>query len=298
MMPACATFVAARVLVAAVTVAPMPARIVVVTEGGVEAYAEAVEGISARLGGAARVIDIRAPRAAADLSEAMQSRDTQWIIAVGSRALAEVESRKCGLPVISTMMLRGAAADVAAQVDLDLPLAVQLGAIRGLLPRASRIGMIRNPARSRAGADVLESQARKEGYTAVVEDCDGPARLLRVLASLRNRIDVLLCFPDPDLYNGATIPPLVMAAIEYRLPVFGFSAAFVHAGAAAGVYPDYRAMGWQTADLALRLQKGDLKTEATPVEEFPSKERVAVNQRILRLLGLDFRVPAGVEVFR
>jgi len=298
MIRGCAAFVAARALLAAVIVPPLPARIVVVTESGVEAFVEAVDGLTARLGAEARVIDIHASRARAELTEALQNRDTQLIVAVGGRALAEVQLRKPGQPVISTMMLRGAAADVAGQVYLDVPLGMQLEAIRSLLPRASRIGMIRNPARSRANAEILESVARKEGYTAVVEDCDGPARLLKLLASLRNRIDVLLCFPDGDLYNPVTIPPLVMAAIEYRLPVFGFSAAFVHAGAAAGVYPDYRALGWQTGELASRLQKSDARSDPSPVEESPSKVCVAVNQRILRLLGLDFRLGTAVEVFR
>ena len=92
------------------------------------------------------------------------------------------------------------------------------------------------------------------------------------------------------------IPPLVMASLEYRLPIVGFSPAFVHAGAAVGVYADYRAVGRQTAELALRAQHHEFRGEGS--EESPSKVRVAVNQRIARLLGLDFHLDAGVEVFR
>jgi ABC-type uncharacterized transport system substrate-binding protein len=215
---------------------------------------------------------------------------------VGSRAFAEVSSRKPAAPIVATMMLRGSAVDTAAQLNLDLPLSVQLGVLRGLMPRASRIGILRNPARSRYSAEQLENQARREGYAAVVEDCSSPAKLLKVVASLRTRVDVLVCFPDPDLYNPVTIQPLVMEAIEYRLPVFGFSPAFVRAGAAAGVYPDYHAMGRQTAELAMRVLRGASKAE-TP-EDYPSKVKVAVNQRVMRLLGLDFHLDPAVEVFR
>ena len=74
---------------------------------------------------------------------------------------------------------------------------------------------------------------------------------------MKGKVDFLLCFPDPDLYNPVTIKPLVMASLEGRLPLVGFSPAFVRAGAAAGIYPDYRETGRQTAEMAQRLLHGD-----------------------------------------
>ena len=293
----CFLLIAARMLLASGIVHPLPGSVLVVTESGVAAFADAVDGLTGVLGATTRVIDIQSVRSAAGLAEALRSRDTQLVIAVGSRAFAEVQSRKSAVPVVSTMMLHGAAMDAAGQMNVDLPLNLQFAAVRTLLPRVSRVGIIRNPAHTRLTHELLETQARKEGYTAVVEECDSPAKLLKTVASLRNRADLLLCLPDPDLYNSVTIQPLVMAAIEYRLPVFGFSPAFVRAGAAAGVYPDYRALGRQTAELVLRLLKNESKPEG-PLEEYPSKVQIAVNQRVVRLLGLDFHLPNGVEVFR
>jgi ABC-type uncharacterized transport system substrate-binding protein len=156
------------------------------------------------------------------------------------------------------------------------------------------VGVIRNPERSRFSTEALEILGRKEGFTLVVADCDGPGRLLKMVSSLKGKVDFLLCLPDPDLYNAVTIQPLVLAAIEYRLPIVGFSPAFVRAGAAAGVYPDYRALGRQAAEMALRIERG----EGSGGEEYPFRLQVAVNQRVTRLLGLDLRIPPGTEVFR
>jgi ABC-type uncharacterized transport system substrate-binding protein len=285
----------ARILLAAVMVKPAPPAVVVVTESGVPAYGDAMEGLIAGLGAnAGRIVDVRAATASADLAHALEARDTRLVVAVGSRALAELQARKTGLPVVATMVLRGPQPDGAGQVDLDVPLGAQLAAVRAMLPWAQRVGIIRNPARSRYAADALESQGRKEGYTLAVADCDGPGRLLKVVASLRGKVDFLLCFPDPDLYNAVTIQPLVLAAIEYRLPIVGFSPGFVRAGAAAAVYADYRALGRQTAEMALRLYRG----EASGGEEFPARLQVAVNQRVTRLLGLDLKIPACAEIFR
>jgi ABC-type uncharacterized transport system substrate-binding protein len=285
----------ARILLAAVMVKPAPPAVVVVTESGVPAYGDAMEGLIAGLGAnAGRIVDVRAATASADLARALEARDTRLVVAVGSRALAELQVRKTGLPIVASMVLRGLQPDGAGQVDLDVPLSAQLAAVRALLPGALRVGIIRNPARSRYAAEALESQGRKEGYTLVVADCDGPGRLLKVVASLRGKVDFLLCFPDADLYNAVTIQPLVLAAIEYRLPIVGFSPGFVRAGAAAGVYADYRALGRQTAEMALRLHRG----EASGGEESPVRLQVAVNQRVTRLLGLDLKIPAGAEIFR
>jgi ABC-type uncharacterized transport system substrate-binding protein len=285
----------ARMLLAAAIVEPVPGSVVVVAESGVPAYGEAVEGLTGGLGqGVARVVDIRSPSGGGDLTRSLEARETRVVVAVGSRALAELRARRTALPVVATMVLRGPQPEGAGQIDLDVPLGAQLAAVRALLPRAPRAGIIRNPDRSRYTAEALENQGRKEGYTLVVADCDGPGHLLKVVGSLKGKVDFLLCLPDPDLYNAVTIQPLVLAAIEYRLPIVGFSPAFVRAGAAAGVYPDYRTLGRQAAEMALRIERG----ESSGGEEYPSRLQIAVNQRVTRLLGLDLRIPAGAEVFR
>jgi ABC-type uncharacterized transport system substrate-binding protein len=69
----------------------------------------------------------------------------------------------------------------------------------------------------------------------------------------------------------------------------------VRAGAAAGIYPDYRENGRQAAEMALRTLRG----EDHPAEAAPVKLQLAVNLRVAHLMGVDFqtaRLP--VEVFR
>jgi putative tryptophan/tyrosine transport system substrate-binding protein len=288
------TWVLAPVLLAVTSMPQGNAAIVVAYESGVDAYTEALEGMGSALGSNSfRLVDMQA--AGADLTRSLTARDVQLVIAVGSRALAEVQARKLGVPTIATMVLHGGEGDVSARVDLDIPLSTQLQAIRSLWPNHWRVGIIRNPARSRYSAEALEARARKEGFTVLVVDCDGPARLLKAVASMKGKVDFLLCFPDPDLYNPVTIKPLVMASIEGRLPIVGFSPAFVRAGAAAGIYPDYRETGRQTAEMAQRILRG----EERGAEEGPRKIRMALNQRVTRLLGVDFHADGlPVEVFR
>ncbi|MBZ5727316.1 MAG: hypothetical protein LAP87_20245 [Acidobacteriia bacterium] len=283
------------VLLATASPAAAPGDILVAYESGVDAYAEALQGLSAVLGpNAFRALDLRAGNH--DLGQALAARDIRLVVAVGSRALAEVQSHHGAAPVIATMVLRPGEADASGgHVDLDLPLSAQLQAMRALLPQRLRVGILRNPARSRYSAEALEARARKEGYAAIVVDCGGPGSLLKAVGSLKGKVDFLLCFPDPDLYNPVTIKPLLVATLEDRLPIVGFSPAFVRAGAAAGIYPDYRETGRQTGEMALRVLRG----EDRGASEGPRKIHIAVNQRVARLLGVDFRTGAlPVEVLR
>jgi ABC-type uncharacterized transport system substrate-binding protein len=272
--------------------------VLVVSESGVEAYGETLAGVSAVLpAGTFQMVDTADKTFEHDLAGALQNKEFRVAIAVGSRALAAMRTHPAPLPVVSAMVLHpGDAGPGISRVDLDIPLAAQLAAMRSLWPGRTRAGIIRNPAQSGYAADALGAVARKEGFSLLIVECDGPAHLLKALAAMRNKVDFVLCFPDPDLYNAVTIKPLVMASLEQRLPLVGFSPAFVRAGAAAGIFPDYADLGRQTAEMALRLVRGD---EHAAQSESPRKVVVAVNQRVAHLMGVEFHPDAlAAAVYR
>jgi putative ABC transport system substrate-binding protein len=271
--------------------------VLVVCESGVDAYAEALDGVSSSLPtGTFRVLDVGSGTFEREFAAALESNEPRVVIAVGSRALAEIRAHHTAVPLVTAMVLHASESEPAIRrVDLDIPLAAQLAAMRTLWPGRKRAGIIRDPGQSRYTADALEVCARKEGFVPMVVDCDGPAHLLKAMAALKGKADFVLCFPDADLYNAVTIKPLVLASLEHRLPLVGFSPAFVRAGAAAGIFPDYRDMGRQAAEMALRLLRG----EEHRADESPRKVQVAINQRVTRLLGVNFLCAApAVEVYR
>jgi putative ABC transport system substrate-binding protein len=283
----------APVLLTAAALPSNSSTVLVAFESGIEPYAEAVEGLSAVVGPRnVQLCDVR--QGDADLPAALKARDLKVVVTVGSRAAAAVAAYHTSLPVIETMVLHDASHDAGGRVELEIPPLAQLEAIRSLFPGRSRVGVIRNRTRSHYSAAELEAEARRLGFSAIVFDCDGPANLLNAVAQSRGQVDFLLCFPDPELYNPVTIKRFMMASFEARVPVLGFSPAFVRAGAAAGIYPDYRDIGRQTGEMVLRRLRGeDCGTET------PRKTRIAVNERVARLIGVGFRLNTpGIEVFR
>ncbi len=286
----------AALLIASLRVPASPSPVLVVYQSGVEAIGDALAGLKAGLGpNGFQALDLRGAGADAELARVLASPDARVVVAVGSESLAAVRSHNPTIPVIATMMLHMPDAKPGIRVDLDLPLSALLSEMRTLLPKGRRVGLIRNPSHSHWTAEAMEAAARKEGYTAIVVDCEAPADLLKSIGALKGRVDFVLCFPDAELFNAVTIKPLILASLEDRLPVIGFSAAFVRAGAAAGIYPDYQDIGRQTAELALRVARGEERGS----EEGPRKVRASVNQRVARLLGVEFHTDSGaVEVLR
>jgi ABC-type uncharacterized transport system substrate-binding protein len=180
---------------------------------------------------------------------------------------------------------------VNAAIYLDIPVRTMVLELRKLFPGKSRVGVIRNPVRGDPSGAQMRGPGAELSSLAVV-DCATPEQLLPAFLGLRKKVDFVICLPDGALYNGATARPLIMASLENRLPIVGFSPAFLRAGAAVAIYPDYRAIGQQTAELIRRC----LEPANCACREAPKQVNVAVNTKILRLLGIEFMAAAHPDV--
>jgi hypothetical protein len=211
--------------------------------------------------------------------------DTTYI-AIGRDAMKAAEGLRGR--VFAAMILRqdGEPAEAAYESHLDVPPRKLLPEVRRLFPRVTRLGVLTG--RFTDPAELRES-ARESAFSVETAVVASPSRLLTAFLSLKGKCEIVIALPNAEVYNSATFPPLILASIENRLPVVGFTAAFVRAGAAAGVYADFRDSGRQAAEAALR---GKDITAA----EHPRKLIIAVNARVLRLIGFQHsRLPDLVE---
>lgn len=267
------------------------ARVLVVFPSAVEACREAAAGLSDGLGKdsvALGYVDLSVGEARQQFEREM-AHNPVLTVAVGSEAVQAVQAQGLGGATVSTMTLHadeetdsGRRSKVKAGIYLDLPVALLLSALGRVLPNKRRIGVIRNPARPGPSVGGLRAQAAEHSFDAVVAECPTAEDLLPGFLRLRGKVDVVICLPDTLLYNSATIRPLILASLENRLPIIGFSAGFVRAGAALGIYPDFRNIGRQTADLVRRCLSASCNSF-----EGPRSVSVAVNPKVVRLLGLD-----------
>jgi ABC-type uncharacterized transport system substrate-binding protein len=261
------------------------ASIAVITSSRIPAYKEALEGLTATLGKAhaIRVVDVADAQNATLLEAALSPHSVDLIVTVGADAVGTLKQFAPTGPVVSTMIVEGEApvgVRISGSVYLNPQFEQIVTELRRLYPDKARIGVVYNPASTSVDLAAWTAKARQRAYSLEVERCTGPDGLLKAFRALKGRVDFLLTTPDATLYSAATVKPLVLASLEHGVPIVGFSASFVRAGAAIGIYPDYRDIGRQTADVVRRCLAGER------VAEEPRKLLIAANPRVLRLLGL------------
>lgn len=268
--------------------------VLIVTSTAVEAFDEATEGLRRGLDAAAKIVVVDLAAKPSDLSGQLSGKDVRLLISVGNNAL-EAAVHFGTAPVLATMVieadLKASRRPPAGAVVLDLSLRDELAGLARVFPGKTRVGIIRNPAVSALAEAALVAEGRAAGFSVKVVECPRPEKLLQAFRSLEGAVDFVLCPPDASLYNGTTVKPLILASLEGQLPVIGFSASFVRAGAAAGVYPDYFDAGVQAGELARKYLAGAGAMEI----EWPRKFRVAANQRVARLLGLRLAQKGGTD---
>lgn len=274
-------------------------KVVFVASSDAEPYSQALDGFRSVFPNVTAIIlDPKDPLHTRALSAA-RAPLVSLIVAAGSDAVDAVALSKAEAPMIATMVLladrRSNSSWPPLVVHLDAAPSQIAAEITELFPDRHRIATIWdfNPAPdSEAVASRIANLYQRAGIQMVA--CKSPEDLLPGFLSLRGKADFVLTRPDGALYNSTTVKPLILASLEHRLPIIGFSASFVRSGAAVGIYPDFRDIGLQTAALAQKFLAGQVRASY----EGPRTYVVAVNQRVLRLLGLDYQHRPGVVVFR
>lgn len=217
------------------------------------------------------------------------------IVTLGTRALGAALARESpAVPVVAALVPRKAfEATVAAAatpsrpvsaVFLDQPYSRQLNLIRLILPGGSRVGVL-------AGADwepqvaALAGVARDLKLTLLREVVNAPRDLHPALQRLLGEVDSILALPDASVFNASTLPNVLLTSYRKNQPVFGFSPAYVRAGALAAVFSSPEQNARQAAEMVLRaLASGNL-----PAPQYPRAFWVSVNGTVAR--SLDLKVP-------
>jgi ABC-type uncharacterized transport system substrate-binding protein len=220
---------------------------------------------------------------------------------MGSEAALALSQIPIDAPVLATMILRSDADSAKAPrnktlaaITLDVPIDALAVRLKEVFPGKTRLGIILNPDWPGLSSAGLQAQAKQLGLAARVAVCSRAENVLAAFLSLKGQADFVWCLPDNSLYNSVTVQALLLASLNNRIPIIGFSSSFVRAGALMGVYPDFREVGTQTAEAVRNYLAG----RPLPTLERPRVFRVAVNQRVGRLLGMEPSISKEVALFR
>lgn len=166
-------------------------------------------------------------------------------------------------------------------IVLDQPLRRHLALIRATLPKATRVGVLLGPQSAPMRSALAEAGA-KAGLTINIEEIADSDELLRALERLLENSDAILAVPDPVAYSPATARPILLTTYRYRKPLFGYSQAYVTAGAIAAVHSAPADAARQVGEW-LAAQQAAARVDL-PQSETPRYFSVAVNRHVARSL--------------
>ncbi|MGB8337589.1 MAG: ABC transporter substrate binding protein [Burkholderiales bacterium] len=272
-----------------------PDKIAIVVSENTEAYNQVAERLRVRF-------ELENPERARFITIPAQSLDSinretlasyQLVVSVGVRAATLVNNFDLRVPLLNTLIPRiaydqlllakpGAGKNISA-IYIDQPVSRQLALLRLTAPQANHVGALLGKD-SAAAARGLEQAARAQGLQMELEILKSPEELPSSLRRMLARSDALLALPDAQVYNQSTLQAILLNAYRGGVPVFGFSAAQVKAGALAAVYSTPEQIGNQAAEILLKA--GDDNKWSLPPAQYPRYFEVAVNREVSRSLGM------------
>jgi putative ABC transport system substrate-binding protein len=150
---------------------------------------------------------------------------------------------------------------------LDIPAELQLRKFQAMLPGLKKIGVICTKRTYR-----LVEEARKAAVTLGIQvvsyELTSAKELPVAVDSLCRSVDGIWTVADEELATPQFIRFALLESLRNRIPVMGFNQTFVESGALFCLEADYKYVGIQAAEIAIKILSGSdpAKTKATVSE--------------------------------
>ena len=260
-----------------------PLRVAVLADEG-PIYRHFVQALSAQIDPKQFALTMVPPAAA------IFPVNTELVLAVGAQSTAiALNSRFKVLSVLISRMayeqlLRelpaGSQQGMYAAVYLDQPYERQLSLVAAALPKLHRLGVLYS--RPPVEMDRLRQVARTKNFNLWSRSTLAGDELHTDLDDTLKQSEVLLALPDAAVYNSYTIRNILLETYRAHIPVIGFSASLVRAGALMAVFSSPEQVATQTvAVLNQFVVSGRL-----PRSQYPQDFEVLLNKEVARALNL------------
>lgn len=211
------------------------------------------------------------------------------VVTVGMKA-AKLVAQQASMPVIAAMIpsysyaaLKAARPAGLTGLFVDQPWAQQVSFLRTAFPKRRLVGVLTSPD-SGLDIDKLRTLLQDAGKS-LVSEAVPRGTLFDRLEKVLSRSQILLVVPDIAIYNSNTIRDIMLSSYRHRVPVVGFSQAFVNAGALCAIYstPD------QLAAQAGLMINAYQRQKELPGPEYPKLFKISVNHEVANMLGIPIR---------
>ncbi len=264
-------------------------RVAVVKSASLTAYAQVVAGFAAEVKGQVEehTVDEGPDGATATFKKLAQGKPA-LVLAIGPAAAVGARQQFGKVPVLFAMVPYFEKYELEGQnttgIALTSDLSLELTALRAVQPKAKRVGVLNDPRYSKAFLEAAGQAAQSRGLALVALDVDAPAKVEKVLAGARGKVDALIVISDRTVGNTAVVEQLLGWSRAEKVPVVGLAAAQVKQGALLALSPAPLAIGQQAGRLANRVLVEKVDPGALAVAN-PEGVELHVNLATARRLG-------------
>jgi ABC-type uncharacterized transport system substrate-binding protein len=187
------------------------------------------------------------------------NKTIMWV-AIGSRAAAQLhrvlsESTPlvyCMVPDPEKIGLENGRKNVAG-VSVTKPVKEQFTLIQKVMPDLRSIAMLYRSSSIKSMETLVDVKAHlPASWKLEAVDVDKADSMAEAISELFRRDAAMVwTMADSAIYNRATVNSLLLSSFRYQIPVFGFSASFVKAGALLGLDVDPTLQGESAASLVV-----------------------------------------------
>ncbi|MFH1898467.1 MAG: ABC transporter substrate binding protein [Candidatus Desantisbacteria bacterium] len=263
----------------------------VVFSSDMEAYHQAWEGFEEFFKKNGVNLSVSTYNLANDDSETVVLRikkeKPQIVLALGTRALRLLKMRVEDIPIIACMVINQDDIEGAlvTGVTMSIPTDAKLQWINKNLPHAKRIGLIYSTETAELVAKI--SQLCKEfGYEVVALKINSGEEIAGAIQKMSPKIDCFLMIPDAKIYFPKSIEYLFMEGLKRKFAIIGLSSFYTKAGAFVSFDCDYQDLGRQTAEMAMRICRGDMYGTSTIPSQSPRRITFSLNLLVAEKTGI------------
>ena len=228
--------------------------------------------------------------------ESVKSCSPDVIIAVGSKASQATVDSFDKTPIITCLVIpltTFISRKNVTGVYFSPSPKEQLVWLGRFLPHTKVAGLLYSDEIGQATAEKFRKEAPPLGFRIFARQVSIPRDLPRALRMIQKETDVLVALPDTMIYSPHTARHILLASFRSRVPLIGVSKHWVKAGALYCLQCDYKALGKQCVDMALRIKAGssieDIKAE------YPRGFKPVFNYRTAKMMGIEISPTLTIE---
>jgi putative ABC transport system substrate-binding protein len=201
------------------------------------------------------------------IAKDLVASECDLILAIATDSAQAVAAETTEIPILFTAVTDPVAAqlvdsnekpgtNVTGTNDMN-PVAEQIELSQILAPEGKRIGVVYNAGEvnSVVQVDMVKEAALKMGLEVVEATVSNTSEVMQATQSLVGRVDAIYLPTDNTV--SSSVESVIKVAKTNALPVIAGEAGMVERGAIATIGINYEKLGKQTAEMALRILKGE-----------------------------------------